>query len=56
MPLLPGFSGLGESDSENKALEVLDSIVMRGGRVLDKMGGVRGLLGAPAMSPWTSHP
>ena len=33
-------------------------LVMRGGRgrVLDKMGGVRGLRGAPAMSPWTSHP
>ena len=31
-------------------------LVMRGGRILDKMGGVCGLLGAPAMSPWTSHP
>ena len=31
-------------------------LVMRGGRILGKMGGVRGLLGAPAMSPWTSHP
>ena len=31
-------------------------LVMRGGRVLHKMGGVCGLLGAPAMSPWTSHP
>ena len=43
-------------------MEVLDfqewcrDAVMRGGRVLDKMGGVCGLLGAPAMSPWTSHP
>ena len=31
-------------------------LVMRGGRILGKMGGVCGLLGAPAMSPWTSHP
>ena len=31
-------------------------LVMRGGRVLDKMGGVCGLRGAPAMSPWTSQP